>query len=407
MNITIILSIISLIFSVFAIITIVIIFPMWLNKVSSNASVNAVSSNTSVNASYVAVFDSMNSKFIKNEELILNGSTISTEGEKITISGGNGEIIVGEKGNIITGNTELKTGSNPFKINTNQLVTESVLRLTNTETNVDCFITNESPENITANTGNLAIDITPVTGGLYINNSDWFPLMIGKSTVQTMLTTSTYNLPDGCRYVIIELQAGGASGRTIMLTLADKVEVGSSGGGGQYLKVLMTASQINALVDKTVTVGKGGDGLGGVTNNGEVGFPSKFGGFFCQGGQVGRLFQADTHVSITGGSGGKNTTQGIGTIIQNIPGGTGGESSASIVSAGVLSLFTGNGGNSMLGYGGNGNISVSEIDTTKFVNGSVGTGFGGGGSGTASYYLNNQVIANNGADGIVIFTEFY
>jgi hypothetical protein len=224
-------------------------------------------------------------------------------------------------------------------------------------------------------------------------------------TVQRITVSGTYTLPAGCRYVSVEIQAAGAAGvRIDWLEENETVLVGSSGGGGQYIKAMFTAGQIADLNDKTIIVGEAG--MTDFQADIQPGGNSSFGGFIAKGGQPGTENLAKS-AAAPGGEGGSDDMliQNTGTVIQNIPGGDGHVSTGQYVTTDLKSLFSGSGGNSVLGYGGSGFSSTFSGNFEHL--GLMGTGFGAGGGGTGSYADATFVPGGNGRAGIVIFTEFY
>jgi hypothetical protein len=304
---------------------------------------------------------------------------------------------------------DLITGIHPLKITTRQPATSSVLTLTNQVNTVDWFLTNENPETrINANPGNLAIDITAITGGVYMkqsgndNNIGWYNLMMAKTTVQIITVSGNYILPVGCRYVIIEMQAGGgAGGGNIAFTGTGLlVSVGGAGGGGQYIKIIMTAAEINSTT-KVITIGTKGVPVNG--GNGNAGGDTSFGDVAnTKSGSGGIAGTPSNYTFAAGGLGGSSGIVTVGNIIENTPGGNGEMSTAT--KFGFSALFSGNGGNSVLGQGG-GREDMIFPTSSEFTPKS-GRGFGSGGSGRGSSTTGAK-FGSHGRPGVMIFTEFY
>lgn len=177
-----------------------------------------------------------------------------------------------------------------------------------------------------------------------------------------------YAKPAGLKYIIAEVVGGGgAGGNGNNSGTADTP--GEGGGGGGYARRLISAASLASA--ETVTIGAGGlapNGNGGTTT-------------------LGSLLQA------TGGTGGEDAASGdtagvavggVGTLGDiNIGGEAGSKYGGAVNSAGGV------GGSSVLGGGGGAEVA--------------GRNYGGGGGGGGA----NSGAGANGAQGIVIVTEYY
>lgn len=180
---------------------------------------------------------------------------------------------------------------------------------------------------------------------------------------------ATWTKPSGLKYVIVEVQAGGATGGGGGANNNDR---GAGGGAGGYSRKLIPVDTLGTT--ETVTTG-GTDGA------------SSFG----------------SHATAATGSTGANATSGI------ILGGAGGAGASGDVNVtgfkgdNALSydgavLISGRGANSKFGVGG--------VERTSSGAGNAASGYGsggGGGWGTAG----NPISGGAGGAGIVIVTEHY
>jgi len=196
--------------------------------------------------------------------------------------------------------------------------------------------------------------------------------------VVTFTSSGTWTKDAGLKYVVVEVQGGGAGGNGGGDTGSGISPCGAGGAAGGYSRKLILAAALGA----TETVTTGGGGSAGAGNNGvaTAGATSSFG----------------AHASATGGGivGGNSIVSGLGGIGSNgdvnVSGGSG-ESGSNPGQAGAT------GGNSMLGGGGRGVPNAS---------GAVGGLYGGGGGGGDST-SSNGTPGGAGAGGIVIVTEYY
>lgn len=228
-------------------------------------------------------------------------------------------------------------------------------------------------------TGGLRFGIGPTSGGqnglLYMDSSGnlYWRDKVGTSSqlnggatpiVHVYTSNTTWTKPGGLSYVVIEVVGGGGKGGT-----GDSANYGTGGGGAGYSKLTITASGLGAT--ESITVGTGSNGSGGGTTT------------------FGALINA------TGGTDGgtPGNEPGIGGI------GGGGDINSKGQGGGAGSRLNGvgAGGSSVLG-GGAGGIQNAG-------NGNVGGQFGGGGSGGPLNAAGS--VGGNGANGVIIVTEYY
>ncbi len=188
--------------------------------------------------------------------------------------------------------------------------------------------------------------------------------------------TTTWNKPDGLKYIIVEVQAGGGGGGGG--NASSNYGPGGGGGGGGYSKKTIPASVLG--ISETVIVGTGGS-AGGSGGAGGAGNSSSFG----------------AHCSATGGGGGQ---PGGGYFMQGA--GAGGVGSGGDLNVTGQSGSQSGGGSGMFSGGGtylnNGNNGGS--------NGTAGTLGAGGGGGTRDGYGNSK-LGGAGGDGVIVITEYY
>lgn len=222
----------------------------------------------------------------------------------------------------------------------------------------------------------------------------------GKRPVVTVFTANgTWNKPANLSHIIVEVVGGGGGGAGAAATTAGNASGGGSGGGGGYARKMFTAADLAGDSTYDVVVGGGGAGVSGATAP-NAGSPSSFAG------------TGITTVQGNGGGVGAHLASGSSDIGR--VGGTGGTASGGDINvkgaAGQMSFrdsakFTsGTGGSSALGGGGVGATSANGSDQ---IAGNAGGAYGGGGSGAISQGGGTAATGGNGADGVVIVTEFY
>lgn len=202
---------------------------------------------------------------------------------------------------------------------------------------------------------------------------------------QVFTSSGTYTPTVGMKYCIIEAVGGGGGGGGSANGGAYSVS-GGGGGGGGYSRTVATAAAIGA--SQVVTIGAGGTGAP-IGNN-----PGTNGG--------------DTSLGVIciakGGSGGfgNNGNQGVFGGAGGIPG-TGDftfAGSEGMSSATCIATTIGAGGSSYFG----GMVYTDPATPPK--NGATGLSYGGGGSAGITYGGGGEVSGGDGADGVIIITEY-
>ena len=221
--------------------------------------------------------------------------------------------------------------------------------------------------------------------------------------VRTFTASGTYTPTAGTKKIRVRIVGGGgAGGGAAASTSSGTLAAGHGGSAGTYGETgLIDASSLSSVA---VTVGSAGTSSAG--GNGTSGGASSFG----------------TFISAPGGTGGNYGASGTATfslvydlaqtadcsgssVLLNVPGEGGwGQMSFATGTAGgtttTSSAKGGRGGNSVLGGGG-------YALTNNSVPGS-GTGYGAGGAGAATTYINgtSAVAGGAGSSGIVIIEEY-
>jgi hypothetical protein len=229
------------------------------------------------------------------------------------------------------------------------------------------------------------------------NGTTWFVkdvrsgFSIASQTVVTTTGTTTYTTPAGVKAILVEVVGGGAGGGSAD-GAASSAGAGGGGGAGGYAKKLY----IFPASSYSVTVGTGGAGgvaqaNGAVGTNGNnsvfdtAGSPvTAFGG--TGGGASGTA--ASTVAAVAGGAGGAVSTGGDLNC-----GGDSGEAGIRLAAAQEIG---GNGGRSIFGGGGVGTVNATGGNAPNY-------GGGGGGAGTNG---NTDRAGGNGAQGVIIVTEY-
>lgn len=216
---------------------------------------------------------------------------------------------------------------------------------------------------------------------------------ISQVVLRVFTSSGSYVPTSGMKYCIAEGVGGGGGGGSTVATGAALVSAGGGGGGGGYFRSRFTAAQIGAA--QTVNIGAGGAGATPANTQGTAGGTTSLGVLASAGGGIGGSRGGASVVSVGDGGQSASTLNGDFTARGNA-GGIGMCFYVGTTSAGA----GGNGGDSLLGGGGNalgGNVGAA---------GSNATAPGGGGSGAYSMPSGTGYNGGNGADGIVIITEY-
>ena len=212
-----------------------------------------------------------------------------------------------------------------------------------------------------------------------------------KAPTQQVLTvgSGTYTTPANCTAIIVEgvASGGGGGGQSGSATLAG---MGSGGGAGGYFRKLIASPA------GTYAYTVGAKGTGGATSSGTAGNDTTFGSggslLTAKAGAAGTSTGlASTVVFLNGGTGGAVSTGGD-VNVGGQPGGKGLRGSAT-------SAHGGHGGDSIFGAGGFGAAENAA--------GGAAVGYGAGGGGASVASVNTARAGGDGADGVIIVTEFY
>lgn len=201
----------------------------------------------------------------------------------------------------------------------------------------------------------------------------------------------TWAKPAGLKFIVVEVQAGGASGAGTAATTAAQFSVSAGGGGGGYSRKKIDAA---SLADtEAVTVGIGGTGVSAAVGN--AGGNSSFGAHAtAAGGAVGTTSGAVANTAgaaVNGGLGGSGT----GDLV--VPGGAGG----------VGSVFISHNNVGYGGYGGGSHLGSGGMPRFANYSGLAAVGYGGGGAGAAKSTSQAATAGGSGTAGIVIVHEYF
>lgn len=214
---------------------------------------------------------------------------------------------------------------------------------------------------------------------------------------QTFSSSTTYTVPAGSKFAIVEVQAAGGGGGSGARN-SGSVNGSGGGGGGAGGQRTRFVTDVTAGASVTVTVGAGGAGGTAITtgtasgNQGSVGGLSRFGDFYFVGGRSGGAGTAMGGAGLAGG--GLPDLQFGGTL--NGAGGSG------LGTSGYKSRFAGGGGgggstsSQTGGAGGSQHDDVSSV-IDSVVRGSYGVLQAGGGAGGAA--LGGTGTAGSNRDG--------
>ncbi|MFH3036164.1 hypothetical protein ABK861_00545 [Enterobacter hormaechei] len=221
--------------------------------------------------------------------------------------------------------------------------------------------------------------------------------------VRTFTASGTYTPTTGTKKIRVRIVGGGgAGGGAAASTSSVTLAAGHGGSAGTYGETgLIDASSLSSVA---VTVGSAGTSSAG--GNGTSGGASSFGTFISAPGGTGGNYGASGTATFSLVPDLAQTADCSGSsVLLNVPGEGGwGQMSFATGTAGgtttTSSAKGGRGGNSVLGGGG-------YALTNNSVPGS-GTGYGAGGAGAATTYINgtSAVAGGAGSSGIVIIEEY-
>jgi len=206
---------------------------------------------------------------------------------------------------------------------------------------------------------------------------------------QSFTSNGTYTPSTGMLYCIAEVQGGGGGGGGAAGVAAQSA-AGGGGQGGGYARKVFSAATIG--VSQAVTVGAAANGGAAGANNGTNGNISSLGALLSATGGAAGTGGTSSATAISGTSGGSGAGVGASGDI-NLTGGLGGSG-----------LAFGSSTAAMGGYGGSSHFSGQVNGGIVTGAGSNGNNYGGGGGGGAAGA--SSFAGGNGAQGIVIITEF-
>jgi len=244
--------------------------------------------------------------------------------------------------------------------------------------------------------------ITPATNsGISITNGAG-SITIGTNGVLNTITvithgTTTYSPSTGTQAIQVELIGGGGGGGACSGPSSSN-SAGGGGGSGGYVRFMVA----NPVGPYTVAVGAGGGGAVAATNtNGTAGGATTFtvgATTYSAGGGQGGIYSSAGTVG-TGGAGGTNSGGTPPVTISGTQGGAGLQTGGTAASLAI----SGAGGSSVLGGGAPGNEIVATGGSGG--NNAV-TNTGSGGSGGVALANNTKEAGGNGANGLIIITEY-
>jgi hypothetical protein len=224
------------------------------------------------------------------------------------------------------------------------------------------------------------------------NGSNWYTLSRSIAPLRFVYTSdTTHNIRSGRTRVLVEVQGAGGGGGGTEATAGSENACAGGGGGGGYTATLLG---VTAVTSATITVGSGGAGAVAGNNAGAAGGNSSWDdgtntvtGNGGSGGNGGAATSTSSNSIVLGGAGG--SASGGDYVSEGGAGGKGTVANRTIAS--------GKGGGTFFGAG-----PESDVDQA----GNAATTPGSGGSGASSNASNSARAGGNGADGIVIVTEY-
>lgn len=242
---------------------------------------------------------------------------------------------------------------------------------------------------VTDNTGKIDDDFIPTTignahtftGALTTNTITSTGLTnIASTSIYATTTSGTWTKPANLRYLIVEVCSGGGGGGGVT---SNSSYASGGGGAGVCASKIIPATSVGST--EVVTIGSFGAGGSGA-NNGATGGTTSFG----------------SHISATGGEGGRYDTG-------NLYGGLGGIPTGSDINLVGMSGFSGQfaSNNAMSGFGGSCKYGSGGRSQRADSAGESGLGFCSGGSGASGDTSSPSASGGNGTPGIIIFTYVF
>jgi hypothetical protein len=251
-----------------------------------------------------------------------------------------------------------------------------------------------------------AANLTAGTGISIVNAANSITISSTGSAIslnrQVFTTSGTYTPTANIVAADVEVQAGGGGGAGCAPVTSGAV-AGAGGGAGGYQRAIIQSASL--LPSVAVTVGTGGSGGSNVSSPGD-GNPSSFGALITTtGGGNGSIptgtVTPGVNSSAPAASGGSGSGGDYG-----INGQAGGTSCMIGVTGSGQMAISGAGGNSFLGLGGR-QLTTTGATGVNSLPGVNGSGYGSGGSGASqSGTVATPALGGNGANGIVIVTEY-
>lgn len=324
---------------------------------------------------------SLNSiSYTSNDGGLTNFSTINFEANTVlNFSSANVNIITT---NIVTSNV----------INSDIITSNNIINSANIST--DNVSSNVITSNNITNSANISTGNINYTGSITRNRVPAFLLRAVRYF--TSGTSATFTPTTGVRALYVEVIGAGGGGGSANGGGASTAAIGFCGGGGGYSSQLFT----NMNQTFTYTIGAGGTG-------GAATAPASAG---SQGGSstfIGSVDGTMTAIGGTGGGGHDGTT----TNSQSPDAASGGSASGGdlnirgapaigrTVLSGLISSF-GSGGYSI-------KFPVATVSANTNNHGATGQTYGCGGSGGVAQGVTTDRTGGDGADGIIIITEYY
>lgn len=213
---------------------------------------------------------------------------------------------------------------------------------------------------------------------------------------QTILTAAsgTYTVPAGCTRIFVECVGQGGGGGGVNCATSGQVAIASGGGGGAYAASLI----VNPSASYAYAVGQGANGGAAGANNGTAGADTSFGGgiILAKGGGAGNGTANTAAPQYTSGVAGGVGSSCVGQITID-----GGGSYTAWSPAATIGIPGAGGAGAVYG------VSHQTAEVTTAGNGANGRGYGGGGQGGYRVASTGTQSGGNGANGVIIVTEYY
>lgn len=231
-----------------------------------------------------------------------------------------------------------------------------------------------------------------------VKNNSINNVQFSRVVVQTFYPAGsyTYTPTAGMIYCIVEVSGAGGAGGGVPSTGLAQIALSTGGAGGTYCKSLYSAATIGS--SQSLVVGAGGVGVSNA--NGGAGGNSTFGSLITAGGGGGGDVGGAFATSLSGVSPGNDS----------FPAASSGANILSVTGQIATAAFYVT-GLAQGGFGGTSFFSPQATCSTVYFNSlnasfNSGYGAGGGGTGVGSPQSKSAFAGSNGADGIIIVTEY-